>query len=77
MRSRLRAVAQSTADAPGNAPRAAAVLLPLALYTRALAPMVTLEDSGEFITVAQTLLGVAHPPGYPLWSLLALAWGLL
>jgi hypothetical protein len=31
---------------------------------------VTLEDSGEFITGA-VHLGVVHPPGYPLWCLLA------
>jgi hypothetical protein len=30
---------------------------------------VTTEDSGELITAAYTL-GIAHPPGYPLWCLL-------
>ena len=30
-------------------------------------------DSGELIAVAHTL-GTAHPPGYPLWTLLAFAW---
>ncbi|MEO6462131.1 MAG: DUF2723 domain-containing protein [Candidatus Eisenbacteria bacterium] len=30
-------------------------------------------DSGELIAVAHTL-GTAHPPGYPLWTLLAWAW---
>jgi hypothetical protein len=33
------------------------------------APDLTGEDSGELITAAYTL-GVAHPPGYPLWCIL-------
>ena len=37
---------------------------------RTLAPTVAGGDSGELITVAYTL-GVAHPPGYPLYTLLA------
>ena len=48
----------------------AAFMLPLALYVATLAPTVTLEDSGEFIAGALHL-GVVHPPGYPLWCLLA------
>ncbi|MFP5261660.1 MAG: protein O-mannosyl-transferase family [Blastocatellia bacterium] len=42
----------------------------LALYARTLAPTVTLVDSGELILAASTL-GVAHPPGFPLYVLLA------
>src|SRR5215471_9949784 len=41
-----------------------------ALYLRTLAPTVTLTDSGELIVAARTL-GVAHPPGFPLYVLLA------
>lgn len=48
----------------------AACLIPLAFYVKTLAPTVTLEDSGELITAAR-FLGVAHPPGYPLWCLIA------
>lgn len=44
-------------------------LIALAVYTLTLAPTVTLEDSGELIT-ASDYLGVPHPPGYPIWSLL-------
>ena len=42
----------------------------LALYTWTLAPTVTLVDSGELIVAAHSL-GVAHPPGFPLYVLLA------
>ena len=43
---------------------------PLALYLLTLSPTVNGGDSGEFITVAW-VLGVAHPSGYPLHTLLA------
>src|SRR5213596_4381618 len=43
----------------------------LLLYSWTLAPTVTLTDSGELIVVAHGL-GVAHPPGFPLWVILAL-----
>jgi tetratricopeptide (TPR) repeat protein len=42
----------------------------LALYSHTLAPTVTLVDSGE-LTMAARTLGVAHPPGFPLYVLLA------
>jgi tetratricopeptide (TPR) repeat protein len=42
----------------------------LAVYARSLAPTVTLVDSGELIVAARSL-GVAHPPGFPLYVLLA------
>jgi hypothetical protein len=42
----------------------------LALYSWTLAPTVTLVDSGELIVAARSL-GVAHPPGFPLYVLLA------
>jgi tetratricopeptide (TPR) repeat protein len=42
----------------------------LAVYTLTLAPTVTLVDSGELILAARSL-GVAHPPGFPLYVLLA------
>jgi len=41
-----------------------------ALYASMMAREVTGEDGGEFITAAWTL-GVPHPPGYPLYCLLA------
>ena len=42
----------------------------LLLYTWTLAPTVTLVDSGELILAAWGT-GVAHPPGFPLWVMLA------
>lgn len=41
----------------------------LLAYIMTLAPTVTLEDSGE-LAVAPDYLGVPHPPGYPIWTLL-------
>jgi len=40
------------------------------IYLRTLAPSVVGGDTGELITVAYKM-GVAHPPGYPLFTLLA------
>jgi hypothetical protein len=48
---------------------AVTLLAALALYTWNLAPTVTLEDSGELIVAAHHL-GVPHPPGYPIWTVL-------
>lgn len=42
----------------------------LVVYVWTLAPTVTLVDSGELILAARSL-GVAHPPGFPLYVLLA------
>jgi len=42
----------------------------LVVYSWTLAPTVTLTDSGELILAAYGL-GVAHPPGTPLWVMLA------
>src|SRR5207248_4772115 len=40
------------------------------VYLRTLAPTVVGGDTPELITVAYTM-GVAHPPGYPLFTMLA------
>ncbi len=47
----------------------ATVVISLVVYTLTLQPTVGLEDSGELV-VASDYLGVPHPPGYPIWSLL-------
>jgi hypothetical protein len=48
---------------------ALAFLLPLALYIATRAPDLTFIDSGE-LTAAAATLGIAHPTGYPLYTLL-------
>ncbi len=48
---------------------AAAVIGPLALYALTTAHTVVLEDDGLFLMAADSL-GVAHPPGYPLYTLI-------
>jgi hypothetical protein len=48
----------------------AVFVVALIVYSWTLAPTVTLVDSGELIVAAQGL-GVAHPPGFPLWIILA------
>src|SRR6266705_4458443 len=48
----------------------AVFLVALLLYCCTLAPTVTPTDSGELIVVAHGL-GVAHPPGVPVWVMLA------
>src|SRR5438876_1061364 len=45
-------------------------VLTLAGYLYTLTPENTLEMSGELATAAK-YAGVAHPPGYPLWTLYA------
>lgn len=44
--------------------------LALAVYFFTLAPTITLEYSGQLVVAAHHL-GVARPPGYPVWTLLA------
>lgn len=47
-----------------------ACIASFAVYVYTLAPTVTLEDSGE-LAVAGDWLGVPHPPGYPLWTMMS------
>jgi len=45
----------------------------LALYLRTVYPSITGGDSGELV-VTTCKLSIAHPPGYPLYTLLGWAW---
>ncbi len=67
------------AGRPALALAAVVAITAFYVYFRTLAPTVTLVDSGELVLAAQDL-GVAHPPGTPLYVLLAhlatlLPWG--
>jgi hypothetical protein len=59
------AVSRTTARAVALIPAGLAVIL----YTITCSPTVNFTDSGELITVAWTG-GIAHPPGYPLYTML-------
>jgi hypothetical protein len=41
----------------------------LTVYIFTLAPTIFFGDSGEFVTAAYNL-GIVHPPGYPLYTLI-------
>src|SRR5207247_8981526 len=51
-------------------------LAALVLYVATLAPTTQFWDTSEYIAAAY-VLGVPHPPGNPLFVLIAHAWGLL
>ena len=51
-------------------------ILSFIIYLLTLCPTVPPRDSGELITVAYTL-GIAHPPGYPLYAILGKLFTLL
>ncbi|MCX7737562.1 MAG: DUF2723 domain-containing protein [Candidatus Kapabacteria bacterium] len=51
-------------------------LIPFIIYIITAAPDVTFTDSGELAGAAVTL-GVAHPTGYPLFTILGFLWSLL
>ncbi|HYS21763.1 MAG TPA: DUF2723 domain-containing protein, partial [Gemmatimonadales bacterium] len=58
-------------------PMAAAVVLgTLLLYVVTLAPTTQFWDTSEYIAAAYAL-GIPHPPGNPLFTLLAHVWGLI
>lgn len=73
-----RAATRADASAPPLTAPAALVAVfaavpALGAYLATLHPGVPAGDSGELIAVAATG-GVAHPPGYPLWTMLAALW---
>ena len=63
-------------DRPPYAVAAGVALLVLLGYVLTLAPGVTFWDAGEFIAAAR-VLGIPHPPGTPLYVMIAHVWGML
>src|SRR5439155_12771180 len=74
-RHRGAAVTQPATRPPYRA-AVAVTLLVLAGYLLTLAPSVTFWDAGEFIAAAK-VLGIPHPPGTPLFVMIAHVWAML
>jgi len=51
-------------------------LISFFIYWQTLAPSLYVEDSAEFVTAA-AVMGIAHPPGYPLFTLIGKVFTLL
>src|SRR5689334_8972762 len=68
--------APSTAINPPYLMAACVSLGALILYVATLAPTTQFWDTSEYITAAYTL-GIPHPPGNPLFTLIAHVWGLI
>ncbi|MGI8586095.1 MAG: protein O-mannosyl-transferase family [Chloroflexia bacterium] len=61
---------------PGLLASAVVAVAAFILYARTLAPDVLVGDSGEF-QFTGAILGIPHPTGYPLYTLLGWVWSLL
>ena len=73
---KVRAERQARAEAVALPVSLAVFALSAAVYFRTLHPTIPGGDGGELITAASTL-GIAHPPGYPLMTLLGKLFTLL
>ena len=65
-----------TLEAPPYAWGALAALCVFALYLATLSPTTAMWDTSEYIAAAK-VLGLPHPPGNPLFVMIAHTWGLL
>jgi hypothetical protein len=70
------ATAETTRERPPYLIAGAVALGALALYVATLAPTAQFWDTPEYIAAAY-VLGIPHPPGNPLFVILAHAWGLI
>jgi hypothetical protein len=68
--------ASGDTDRPPYKAAIAMFVVVLASYVWTLAPTVTFWDAGEFIATSK-ILGIPHPPGTPLFILLANVWATL
>src|SRR6266480_5717898 len=66
----------TTADRPPYLLALGVVVAALALYIATLAPTTQFWDTSEYIAAAYSL-GIPHPPGNPLFVLMAHVWGLI
>ena len=64
----------TTTDRPPYGLAALAAALVLALYVLTIAPTTQFWDTSEYIAAAK-VLGIPHPPGNPLFVILANVWG--
>src|SRR5438128_10776775 len=69
-------VAPVSAEKPPYLMAACVSVGALILYILTLAPTTQFWDTSEYIAAAYTL-GIPHPPGNPLFTLIAHAWGLI
>jgi hypothetical protein len=69
-------MSDSAAYRPPYGAAAAVAAVVLAVFVLTLAPTVTFWDAGEFIAAAKTL-GIPHPPGTPLFVMIAHVWAKL
>ncbi len=69
-------VSETTAERPPYLWAVATFLMVFVVYLMTLSPTTAFWDTSEYIAAAK-VLGIPHPPGNPLFTLMAHAWGLL